>query len=134
MNRRTKVHRVIYDISQKREVSEDNTSRPGHEHFPSQNAKPLEINGKGVSNILGEAFIRERIEVQVERESAKLAAEISEAEAYLSDVSALASDQTTAAALIAERAALAKIADNDHFPDTLREQAARLRDDAAALR
>jgi hypothetical protein len=141
MNRRTWVHRVINDTSQKREalapIEIQNTSRSGPEQFPVQKYKPLNGNGNDLSNILGEAFIRERVgslSAKSERDCAEArTSEVAEYETYLTEVSSLASDETTINCLIGERSALSKIADSEHLPETMRAWAAQLRDRAGAL-
>lgn len=146
MNRRTTIHRVIYDHSNRSQIQDPlpgaptaNRSRLQVEQVPSENIKPLNGNGNDLSNILEEnkdikgLGVEDRRDCAEARTAEKAKTEIAEAESYLSEVTSLAADQTTINCLIGERAALSKIADSEHLPETIRALAAQLRDRAAEL-
>ena len=142
MNRRTMVHRVIYDESNRSQIRDPlaeaptaDRSRLQVEQVPSQNSKSLNGNGNDLSNILGEAFIRDSGEPASRKsegekidcaEARTSDGEVESTERYLSDVEeALSENQFS---IRAEFQKLSVIADTASLPEPVRDRAAGLRD------
>src|SRR5262245_29254394 len=137
MNRRTKVHRIIYYTSQIREVTQQNTSRLDPEHFPVQNGKALNGQEKGVSNILREHTDKEGgrrdcAEARPAEKASKKAESPESVEAYLSEVESCLSDASSRPTAQYECEKLCEIAENTSLPEPLRSRAAALREIARA--
>jgi DNA-binding MarR family transcriptional regulator len=153
MNRRTTIHRVIYDDSNRyqiqypsKQVDEADRYRLQDEQVPPRNANALEGNGKGLSNILGinlridsaEAVSEnsefEKRDCAEARTSEIEKTKISEAQSYLQAVNDCTSDTDSILALKYEHARLSQIATDDRMPPGLRDWAARLRGVAEGVR
>jgi hypothetical protein len=135
MNRRTKVHRILYsdNTSQIQEVSEPNTSRLEAEHFPTQKTKPLNGAEKSPPNIFSEITdIKKRdfAEAMPPKKAPKWTADA--ADKYLTEVEAVFIDETTRSAAHCECKALSEIADEPALPEEIRNRAAGLRTMARA--
>jgi hypothetical protein len=130
MNRRTTVHRVIYDEedgSQIRDLSGKNRSRFLSKQVPPQNLKPLKGLGNEVSNILSRNLIKNCAEALPSGQGVD--ASIDDAKQYLCrvEMSLSDSDEIIRQSVRCERAALSLIAENENLPRDLRDRAASLR-------
>jgi hypothetical protein len=126
--RRTKVHRIIYDTSQIREVSEPNNYRLEAERLPTQKTKPLNGAEKSLPNIFSEITDIKELdfaEAMPPKKPPKWIAET--AENYLNDVEAASTDEITRSALHCECKKLSEIVDDPDLPKEIRNHAARLR-------
>jgi len=160
MNRRTLIHRVTYesaDRSHSWDASDNatgptngtyrdeigpefdpNRSRIREEQVPSENVRSMNGNGNQPYNILKDIEDNKRGSFSDGRYSAEAGtSEIErrtlEAETYLSDVEAFASDPLTLSAVKLECSKLSQIADNGSLPESLRIRAASLRDVARGV-
>lgn len=131
-DKRSKVHRIIWDASQIQDLNasqirdglSENRSRKSGKCVPTQNANGLETSSKTVPNIdKTNTDIRGRLN-DLNRAEARKPGRMAEAEAasYLDSLSGIESS-----ALQFERQGLTAIADNEALPETLRERARGLR-------
>jgi hypothetical protein len=122
MNRRTMVHRVVYNSDDTSRIRD--LSRTQAEHVPQPSAKPLQTFRDGTSNILGEASIKNSVETS---HPIKTEQQVAGVENYLNEVEAVLADLSIAASARCEHAALSRIVEDASLPELIRSRAARLR-------
>lgn len=131
-DKRSKVHRVVWDTSEKRDAntsqernaSAEDRSRKSGRYVPMQNANSVVTTGVSVPNIdKTNTDIVGRLR-DLNRAEARQPGKITESEA-VSYLETLAGIKPTA--LQFERQGLTAIADNDALPDELREKARGMR-------